>query len=172
MQLIPATAERFGVTDPFDPRQNIYGGTEYLAWLTKEFNGDMDKILAGYNAGEGNVHKANGIPDFPETVNYVKRVKHYYHNNRQETGYSHQPVQLVSRKEVSPSRAIGSTSKYQPKGSNYWTNLVNKLFGSDRKISHRPAPKPPKRSSSAYSPTASTGSGIGTRLYDKYFKNQ
>ncbi len=105
MQLIPATAERFGVTDPFDPRQNIYGGTEYLAWLTKEFNGDMDKILAGYNAGEGNVHKANGIPDFPETVNYVKRVKHYYHNNRQETGYSHQPVQLVSRKE-SPLHAL------------------------------------------------------------------
>ena len=74
MQLIPATAARFGVTDSFDPDQNIAGGVAYLDWLMEEFDRDPVMVLAGYNAGEGAVRGANGVPDYPETRNYVPRV--------------------------------------------------------------------------------------------------
>lgn len=74
MQLIPATAARFGVTDPFTPEQNIAGGVEYLAWLTRRFNGDLTKITAGYNAGEGAVDRYGGVPPYQETIRYVERV--------------------------------------------------------------------------------------------------
>lgn len=74
MQLIPATAERFGVADPFDPRQNIRGGVRYLDWLLREFDGDVVLALAGYNAGEGAVRRNNGVPPFAETRDYVPKV--------------------------------------------------------------------------------------------------
>lgn len=74
MQLIPATARRFGVTDTFDPRQNIDGGAAYLSWLLKAFGGDTLLALAGYNAGEGAVHKHDGVPPFAETRDYVVLV--------------------------------------------------------------------------------------------------
>lgn len=74
MQLIPATADRFGVTDVFDPAQNIGGGAAYLAWLLDTFGGDPLLALAGYNAGEGAVRNAGGVPHFPETRDYVPKV--------------------------------------------------------------------------------------------------
>jgi hypothetical protein len=74
MQLIPATAERFGVRDPFDPAQNIRGGVAYLDWLLGEFDGDAVLALAGYNAGEGAVRRNGGVPPFAETRDYVPRV--------------------------------------------------------------------------------------------------
>ncbi len=74
MQLMPATATRFGVTDPFTPQQNIAGGVEYLAWLTRRFGGDLTKIAAGYNAGEGAVDRYGGVPPYQETIRYVERV--------------------------------------------------------------------------------------------------
>jgi len=74
MQLMPATAQRFGVDNPFDAAQNIQGGVEYLAWLLKRFNGDLTLAAAGYNAGEGNVDKYDGVPPFSETQRYVERV--------------------------------------------------------------------------------------------------
>ncbi|MGI3184390.1 lytic transglycosylase domain-containing protein [Nioella aestuarii] len=74
MQLIPATAARFGVTDAFDADQNIAGGVAYLDWLMDEFDRDPVLVLAGYNAGEGAVRGANGVPDFRETRDYVPRV--------------------------------------------------------------------------------------------------
>ena len=74
MQLIPATADRFKVQDAFDPRQNIMGGTEYLAWLLNEFEGDVLNALGGYNAGENTIKRAGGIPDIEETREYVPKV--------------------------------------------------------------------------------------------------
>ena len=74
MQLIPATAERFGVTDSMDPAQNISGGITYLDWLIKEFNGDVVLALAGYNAGENAVKNNKGVPPFGETRAYVPKV--------------------------------------------------------------------------------------------------
>jgi soluble lytic murein transglycosylase-like protein len=74
MQLMPATAARFGVTDSFDPAANIYAGTKYLRWLLKRFNGNADHAVAAYNAGEGNVDKYAGVPPFRETVTYINRI--------------------------------------------------------------------------------------------------
>ena len=74
MQLMPATAQRFGVGNPFDAGQNIQGGVKYLAWLLKRFNGDLTLAAAGYNAGEGAVDKYNGVPPYKETQRYVQRV--------------------------------------------------------------------------------------------------
>jgi len=74
MQLIPETAERFGVKDSWNPVQNIKGGTAYLHWLLRHFEGKVDWVLAAYNAGEGAVDRYKGIPPFPETQNYVKQI--------------------------------------------------------------------------------------------------
>jgi len=74
MQLMPATARRFGVANAFDPSQNIQGGVEYLAWLLKRFNGDLTLAAAGYNAGEGAVDRHKGVPPYSETQRYVQRV--------------------------------------------------------------------------------------------------
>ena len=74
MQLIPATATRFGVTDPFDPMQNVNAGATYLAWLLDKFQSDPILMLAGYNAGENAVINAGGVPDYSETRDYVPKV--------------------------------------------------------------------------------------------------
>jgi hypothetical protein len=74
MQLIPATAERFGVTDSTDPVQNIKGGVAYLDWLMGEFNNDPVMVIAAYNAGEGAVRDNAGVPPFAETRDYVPKV--------------------------------------------------------------------------------------------------
>jgi soluble lytic murein transglycosylase-like protein len=74
MQLIPATAKRFGVSDPFDAGQNIDGGAAYLSWLLKTFRGDPLLALAGYNAGEGAVQKHDGVPPYAETRDYIVLV--------------------------------------------------------------------------------------------------
>ena len=74
MQLMPATADRFGVTNSLDPAQNIRGGVKYLAWLMKHFDNDPLLVLAGYNAGEGSVRDHQGVPPFPETRSYVPKV--------------------------------------------------------------------------------------------------
>ncbi len=74
MQLMPATAERFGVRNAYDASQNIRGGVKYLAWLLKRFDGNLTLAAAGYNAGEGAVDKYDGVPPYKETQRYVQRV--------------------------------------------------------------------------------------------------
>lgn len=74
MQLMPATARRFGVTDSYNAGQNIRGGAQYLAWLLKRFNGNLTLAAAGYNAGEGAVDRHGGVPPYRETQRYVQRV--------------------------------------------------------------------------------------------------
>ena len=78
MQLMPATAAELGVTDRFDPAQNIRGGVTYLARMLDRFGQDLDLALAAYNAGPGAVERHEGIPPFPETRNYVERVNAHY----------------------------------------------------------------------------------------------
>lgn len=75
MQLMPATARRFGVRDRFDAAQNLHGGAAYLAWLIEQFDGDLELVLAAYNAGEGAVRRhGNRIPPYNETRQYVRKV--------------------------------------------------------------------------------------------------
>jgi hypothetical protein len=74
MQLMPATATRFGVTSAFDPADNIKGGVSYLAWLLKRFDGDTRRVAAAYNAGEGAVDRYGGVPPYRETMVFVERV--------------------------------------------------------------------------------------------------
>jgi soluble lytic murein transglycosylase-like protein len=78
MQLMPATAKRFGCDDPNDPVSNINAGTKYLSWLLKRFSGNVELALAVYNAGEGSVDKYDGIPPYTETQNYVKIISQRY----------------------------------------------------------------------------------------------
>ena len=78
MQLIPTTAQRFGASDAFNPKQNVDAGVRYLSTLLERYNGNLDLALAAYNAGEGAVDRAHGIPAFRETRNYVQRVQEAY----------------------------------------------------------------------------------------------
>lgn len=78
MQLMPQTASRFGVSNAFDPEQNLRGGMTYLAWLIEQFRGDIDLALAGYNAGEKAVEQYRGIPPYQETQDYVRRIRATY----------------------------------------------------------------------------------------------
>jgi hypothetical protein len=82
MQLIPATARRFGVDDPFEPIQNLHGGMAYLRWLLDHFDGDLALALAGYNAGENAVKRHGGIPPYAETRAYVRRILARYGGSR------------------------------------------------------------------------------------------
>jgi len=78
MQLMPGTARRFGVRNPYDPAQNIRGGTRYLKDLMQRFGGRVDLVLASYNAGEGAVKRYGRVPPYRETRNYVKRISQRY----------------------------------------------------------------------------------------------
>lgn len=93
MQLMPATAARFGVADRFDAAQSIRGGVAYLDWLMEEFRGDPVLVLAAYNAGEGAVRAHSGVPPFAETRDYVPKVLAAF---RLARGLCLTPPQLVS----------------------------------------------------------------------------
>ena len=77
MQLMDSTATDLGVNNVWDPKDNIFGGTKYLSQMLKQYDGDIEKTLAAYNAGPANVEKYNGIPPFKETKNYINRVLGY-----------------------------------------------------------------------------------------------
>jgi soluble lytic murein transglycosylase-like protein len=78
MQLIPATARRFGVSNAFDPKANLDAGVRYLKYLMNMFNGDLRLSLAAYNAGENAVTGHNGVPPFPETRDYLRKISELY----------------------------------------------------------------------------------------------
>jgi len=94
MQLIPETAQRFGVENPFNPKENIEGGVSYLRHLLDLFGGDLPLSLAAYNAGEGAVQRSGGIPSFAETRNYVRKVTDIYQGPSQ-SGYKPQAPRII-----------------------------------------------------------------------------
>jgi len=95
MQLIPQTAQRFGVENPFNPQENIQGGVSYLKHLLEMFGGDLPMSLAAYNAGERAVQRSGGIPSIPETKDYVRRVTHIYESGAHAAGSKIQAPPIV-----------------------------------------------------------------------------
>ena len=99
MQLMPGTAARFGVTNIFDPKQNIDAGSRYMKWLLNRFEGNLSLALAGYNAGEGAVDKYGWrIPPYAETQEYVRRISRRYNLLRDPNAAIYAPT--VSRSQV------------------------------------------------------------------------
>ena len=85
MQLMPGTAEDMKVEDPFNPEENIFGGTRYLSMMLSRFNNDMRLALAAYNAGPERVEDHRGIPPIPETKSFIEKVMQYYGRYRAGT---------------------------------------------------------------------------------------
>jgi Transglycosylase SLT domain len=95
MQLIPSTAQRFGVQNPFDPGQNIQGGVSYLKYLLHLFGGNLPLSLAAYNAGEDRVIRSGGVPDIPETEHYVRTITHLYHSKNSSSAVAAAATRIV-----------------------------------------------------------------------------
>jgi soluble lytic murein transglycosylase-like protein len=102
MQLLPETADRLGVKDIFDPKQNIDAGTRYLSNLLQRYDNNLVLALAAYNAGPEKISKFGNVPPYPETISYVRRVKRAYENSK--SGVT--PKSTQRSKPVSP--AAGS----------------------------------------------------------------
>jgi soluble lytic murein transglycosylase len=81
---MPKNLNEFGISDPFDPRDNVMGGTRYLKQLMEKYNSDLSLSIAAYNAGPGAVDKYNDIPPYPETENYVEKVLKFYSHYRNQ----------------------------------------------------------------------------------------
>ncbi len=112
MQLMPETAKAFSVADSFDPWENIRAGVQYLKNLLGAFSGDLSLALAAYNAGPGAVRKYKGIPPFPETQEFVRKVKAGYETGDDLSAY---PVFTSREKQVHPMERI--SGKIYIKGS-------------------------------------------------------
>ena len=106
MQLIPATARRFGVSNSFNPKQNVEGGVRYLRYLLELYKGDYPKAIAAYNAGEAAVARYGGIPPYPETRNYVLQVAKNLKVARQHAGGKAKPA--------APARLETAQATYNP----------------------------------------------------------
>jgi soluble lytic murein transglycosylase-like protein len=112
MQLIPATAQRFGVGNPFDPAQNVEGGTTYLKTLLDRYNGDLTKSLAAYNAGEHAVDLSGGVPAYRETRRYVQKVTSaYFRPDSGRTSPLWSPPRLTVRQEVGSNGRVVFTNE-------------------------------------------------------------
>jgi soluble lytic murein transglycosylase-like protein len=112
MQLIPSTARRFGVSNPFDVTENIQGGVRYLRFLLNYYQGDYPKAIAAYNAGEAAVDKYHGIPPYSETQNYVHRVAKNLATARQKA-VAPAPAALPANSETRPriETSVGSDGR-------------------------------------------------------------
>lgn len=106
MQLIPTTAQRFGVHDAYNPKQNVDAGVRYLKVLLERYNGNLDLALAAYNAGEGAVDRAHGVPAYRETRDYVHKVQNAY--NRVSSGRMENPYNYTRASQIH--REVDTTS--------------------------------------------------------------
>jgi soluble lytic murein transglycosylase-like protein len=119
MQLHPDTARRFGVSDVFDPAQNIEGGVRFLQYLMHSFDRNLDLVLAAYNAGENAVRRFEGIPPYAETIDYVAKVR---------TLYGKEPAREAARRPRRILRVIGPEGQVlltnAPAGEEFWFEAV------------------------------------------------
>jgi hypothetical protein len=112
MQLIPSTAQRFGVGNPFDPAQNVEGGTTYLKTLLDRYNGDLTKSLAAYNAGERAVDLSGGVPAYRETQQYVQKVTSaYFRPGSGRTSTLWSPPRPIVRRDVDANGRVVFTNE-------------------------------------------------------------
>ena len=105
MQLMPGTASTLGVTDSFDPKANVQGGTQYLRWLLDRYNYDLPKALAAYNAGPHRVEQYHGVPPYSETRAYVARIIRDF--NRQKLAERRATAAITKRSQASESKHLG-----------------------------------------------------------------
>jgi soluble lytic murein transglycosylase-like protein len=105
MQLMPGTASTLGVTDSFDPKANVRGGTQYLRWLLDRYNYDLPKALAAYNAGPHRVEQYHGVPPYSETRAYVARIIRDF--NRQKLAERRATAAITKRSHASETKHLG-----------------------------------------------------------------
>lgn len=126
MQLMPATASRLGVADPFDPEQNVRGGVREFARLIDRYRGNLQLALAAYNAGEGAVARYRGIPPYNETRNYVSRIL---------TIYTGRPYRLAGSYRAAPVRMLTDPTNGRTVITNQPTEQVVSGFSLQRTAS-------------------------------------
>lgn len=111
MQLMPGTAQQLGVRDAYNAKQNLEAGVRYLRALLDKYNGDLDKALAAYNAGEGAVARAGGVPNIRETQNYVRRITDRYFRSDSTGAHTWMPAPRTIRREVDASGKVVFTNE-------------------------------------------------------------